>query len=967
MAAATRSPRPPECTSRASRPWAVVLLVLLLLLLCVTPTASKPGFVPLVFETFHTVSTPEHVVVYANFIPLPTDGKSVHEPLQLRDYHCVFYQPGTWVGAADSEDSDASLQSEAPRHLDPEEAAALGSSRGQRQRQRELLLARHRQAVAAQESLIMVRTAASYVGLQVAYCKHPPPNTVLANATVAIEANGLVSRSRAGVGYVPIPRLRSRQVMALDRTLLRYTVKHPQTGTTGLLSSRRRGLKAAPKPSQLPHQLCACIMIWNRARFLREWVRYHMDLGLERVFVYDNDSPDNLGGTVAMMQAAGVEVERRYWPYPHSQRAYGSHCTLFAAESCEFLMFLDIDEFLFTAGNTMPTNPMVRLRRLPEHVGVLQMYSLAFRASGHIREPVGGPIRSYVCRDDATESTAGKVIVRPAVLGPYMDYTVHSFIALLPARRLVLTISSLLVHHYKFQAWDVTMLRHFRRAGPGTQINSLPREQPLDLDHPTQTFLDSVGSPDCSSPGHRLADTTLRDFVACRISFLETPLCRGPLGLYPQKGSSETAGAIFPFPLPSRTILNGHSPEDPPLSIATEVHPLMPNANAGAAGEEDEFASRFAAHVLVTGVAGVHNRLGRCAAFLGALQDTEHRESAKEGDSALGGPDAAGGDEYNPALADEPGAFDSPDAFDGLSQRHHNRRLLQLLEKEKQNRDRDYDREQELDSERRAQRDPEQDGDRERNLDPYQERDQGGNPEWEAAQADARAEQPAQPDPAQHLRIPEGAMVLADTQVHFAWDLAVRTHRVYPATRPDSLPTRRFTKVMHCVEHPLRAIADARDLPDAVFDFVGKHTLQRAQPVRQTLESQRHRSLREAMVYWVSWNRHIENIPGRRLLLENTTVAGLCEMVSGNGMWCSEKAQAVFGIDGISKPLGAMLQVSESPMGASGSAPLSWSALLEADAALAVEIMQMAVTYGYADARGPLEQFGPPPLRIDPS
>ncbi|CAI5498372.1 unnamed protein product [Closterium sp. Naga37s-1] len=54
-----------------------------------------------------------------------------------------------------------------------------------------------------------------------------------------------------------------------------------------------------------PHFVCVCTMIFNVGKFLREWVVYHHWMGVDRIFLYDNNSEDNTTAVVASLAADG--------------------------------------------------------------------------------------------------------------------------------------------------------------------------------------------------------------------------------------------------------------------------------------------------------------------------------------------------------------------------------------------------------------------------------------------------------------------------------------------------------------------------------------------------------------------------------------------------------------------------------------------------------------------------------------
>jgi hypothetical protein len=93
--------------------------------------------------------------------------------------------------------------------------------------------------------------------------------------------------------------------------------------------------------------VCACTMIWNGAKFLREWVMFHDRMGVERFFLYDNNSDDDLDSVVKSLQSSNFNLSRHVWPWLKTQEAGFSHCASQAMPICEWVAFIDLDEFLF--------------------------------------------------------------------------------------------------------------------------------------------------------------------------------------------------------------------------------------------------------------------------------------------------------------------------------------------------------------------------------------------------------------------------------------------------------------------------------------------------------------------------------------------------------------------------------------------------------------------------------------------
>ncbi|KAL8253478.1 hypothetical protein R6Q59_037171 [Mikania micrantha] len=52
--------------------------------------------------------------------------------------------------------------------------------------------------------------------------------------------------------------------------------------------------------------LCACTMVYNVAKFLKEWVIYHSEIGVDKFILYDNGSDDDFDKVVYLLNQEGT-------------------------------------------------------------------------------------------------------------------------------------------------------------------------------------------------------------------------------------------------------------------------------------------------------------------------------------------------------------------------------------------------------------------------------------------------------------------------------------------------------------------------------------------------------------------------------------------------------------------------------------------------------------------------------------
>jgi Glycosyltransferase family 92 len=131
----------------------------------------------------------------------------------------------------------------------------------------------------------------------------------------------------------------------------------------------------------------------DHASYLQEWLEFHMLVGIERFFLYDNGSTDDHEEVLAPYVAEGIVV-MHHWPGAGQRYAALNHCVETYRDEARWIAFFDVDEFLFSpSGKPVP-------EILPEYeqwpaVGV---NSAVFLTSGHKARPPGLVIESYLMR-----------------------------------------------------------------------------------------------------------------------------------------------------------------------------------------------------------------------------------------------------------------------------------------------------------------------------------------------------------------------------------------------------------------------------------------------------------------------------------------------------------------------------------------------------------------------------------------
>lgn len=227
----------------------------------------------------------------------------------------------------------------------------------------------------------------------------------------------------------------------------------------------------APQRSGLPSTLapekkliCACTMVRDVAKFLPEWVVYHAAVGVDRFYLYDNGSEDDLAEQVHQLSSAGYDISTVTWPWAKAQEAGFSHGAVVLRDSCEWVAFVDVDEFIFSPRwnqSDTPTESMLQsvVSSVEPNVGQVSLGCADFGPSGQTAHPKEGVTQGYTCRRRIEERH--KSLLRLDAVDESLLNSIHHF-WLRPGFRGEWN-RRVHVNHYKYQAWEEFKVKFKRR------------------------------------------------------------------------------------------------------------------------------------------------------------------------------------------------------------------------------------------------------------------------------------------------------------------------------------------------------------------------------------------------------------------------------------------------------------------------------------------------------------------------
>jgi hypothetical protein len=140
----------------------------------------------------------------------------------------------------------------------------------------------------------------------------------------------------------------------------------------------------AREPKQ---KLAICAIFQDEAPYLKEWIEFHLLVGVEHFYLYNNDSQDSFRKVLTPYVNQGI-VTLIEWPSKEKggnwlpdQRAAYNHCIARCVNKTQWLALIDVDEFMVPVDKETVTAYLAEFKQQPA-VGAVKMNWQLFGTSG---------------------------------------------------------------------------------------------------------------------------------------------------------------------------------------------------------------------------------------------------------------------------------------------------------------------------------------------------------------------------------------------------------------------------------------------------------------------------------------------------------------------------------------------------------------------------------------------------------
>lgn len=178
-------------------------------------------------------------------------------------------------------------------------------------------------------------------------------------------------------GMIPVKMARNRW-----RGILRY-------GPVNALKLKHRLKRDTSSPSTY---LAVCAIAKDEGPYFKEWIDWHLKMGVEKFYIYDNESTDSTKEVLKPYIDAGI-VDYRYFPGYRMQIAAYDDCLEKHRYDARWIAFIDLDEFIVPLKDQSVPEFLKRFEDFP----AVEINWLIYGSGGARKKEPGGVMDRFKC------------------------------------------------------------------------------------------------------------------------------------------------------------------------------------------------------------------------------------------------------------------------------------------------------------------------------------------------------------------------------------------------------------------------------------------------------------------------------------------------------------------------------------------------------------------------------------------
>ena len=174
--------------------------------------------------------------------------------------------------------------------------------------------------------------------------------------------------------------------------------------------------------NEFKYNLAFAVIVKNEAPYIDEWISYHKVVGVEKFYIYDNESNDNLKDVLKPYIDEG-SVDYTFFPGKAVQILAYKDAIKKHKQDTQYLGFIDIDEFVVPINNPNIVNVLNEVMPLDDKAAGVAINWKMYGSSGFMEKQDGLIIENYRYRanDDFKENSHIKTICNPRLVQDFKN------------------------------------------------------------------------------------------------------------------------------------------------------------------------------------------------------------------------------------------------------------------------------------------------------------------------------------------------------------------------------------------------------------------------------------------------------------------------------------------------------------------------------------------------------------------
>ena len=176
-------------------------------------------------------------------------------------------------------------------------------------------------------------------------------------------------------GLIPHKMTRNRW-----RGILRY----------GLFRAAKLMLQLKREKTSPQHYLAICAIVKNEGPYFKEWIEWHKNSGVEKFYIYDNESSDNTKEILTPYIESGL-VEYTFFPGKRQQLPVYDDCLEKHRLDARWIAVIDLDEFIVPVKDKTIPEFLKRFEKSP----VVEINWLVYGSGGAKEKEAGSVMERF--------------------------------------------------------------------------------------------------------------------------------------------------------------------------------------------------------------------------------------------------------------------------------------------------------------------------------------------------------------------------------------------------------------------------------------------------------------------------------------------------------------------------------------------------------------------------------------------